>query len=279
MTHYEERLGRDLQVLREKVAALGLLLDAALGSAVRAFLERDRNLASETILGDQPVNRATRELDRLCHAFVVRHLPSAGHLRTISAVLRLSVALERVGDYAVSISREAVQSTSPTPVTVARDIEMMAEQARSVLRQSLKAFHEQSPDLARGTMAMETQNDTVYRKVYRDLLAEAESRDIPVRDTFAFLVILGRLERIADQAKNICEETIFAVTGEVKRARAFRILFIDDRNAGASLLAEAVARKAFPQGASYASAGWDPAPGADPAVLAFMDARGLGSPA
>ena len=112
MSHYEERLARDLADLKGRIATLGVRLDAALGAAVRAFLGRDRDLASSTILGDRAVNRATREIDRLCHAFVVRHLPSAGHLRYISAVLRLCIALERIGDYAVSISREAASPSN-----------------------------------------------------------------------------------------------------------------------------------------------------------------------
>jgi phosphate transport system protein len=274
MNHYEERLARDLEVIRSKIAALGGLLDAALSASVRAFLERDMDLAGRTVLGDRPVNRATREVDRLCHAFVARHLPSAGHLRYISSVLRLSIALERIGDYAVSISREAVQSRSPTPAMVARDIEMMAEQSRGILRQALKAFDGQNAELARGTMAMESQSNAVYRKVYRDLLAEGERHDVPIRDLFAFLVILGRLERISDQARNICEETVFAATGETKPTRPYAILFMDARDSGASIMARAIAQKAFPESGTYESGGWDPPPPLDRGLVEFMDRHG-----
>lgn len=274
MNHYEERLAHDLSILRSRIASLGSVLDASLERAVRAFLGRDRELAGATILGDRPVNRATREIDHLCHAFVARHLPSAGHLRYISSVLRMSIALERIGDYAVSISREAVQSRSPTPPMVARDIEMMAEQARGILRQSMKAFDEQNAELARGTMAMESQSNAVYRKVYRDLLAEGERHDVPIRDLFAFLVILGRLERISDQARNICEETVFAVTGETKAISPFHVLFLDRRNAGPSVVAQAIAQKAFPRSGRYESGGWEPAPSLDTGLLEFMDRHG-----
>jgi phosphate transport system protein len=274
LNHYEERLERDLASIRSKVAALGERLDRALDGAVRAFLARDKDLAAGVILGDRAVNRATREVDQGCHAFVARHLPSAGHLRYISSVLRMSIALERIGDYAVSISREAVQSRSPTPPMVARDIEMMAEQSRGVLRQSLKAFDSRNAEMARGTMAMESQSNAVYRKVYRDLLAEGERHDVPVRDLFAFLVILGRLERISDQAKNICEETVFAVTGEVKAVSPFRIVFLDARGAGPAVMAAAIAGKAFPASGRYEAAGWEAAPGLDRGLAEFMERHG-----
>lgn len=274
MNHYEQRLTQDLAVIRGRIARVGGRLDTALADAVRSFLDRDGDLAAATILGDHAVNRAIREIDSLCHAFVARHLPSAGHLRFISSVLRMGIALERVGDYAVSIAREGVQATTPTPATVGRDVEMMAEQSRGILRQALKAFDASSPDLARGAMAMESTSDVVYRKVYRDLLAEGERHEVPVRDLFAHLVILGRLERIADQAKNVCEETIFIATGQTKPAKSFSVLFVDERNAGASVMAFAIGTKAFPRLGTFGSAGWKPAPALDPGLVEFMDRHG-----
>ena len=92
--------------------------------------------AAQTILDDYVTNRQTRELDRLCHAFVARHLPSAGHLRYVSSVLRLGIALERIGDYATTVSRTAAQLAEIPPPVVVRDIEMMSEQARRAWRQS-----------------------------------------------------------------------------------------------------------------------------------------------
>jgi len=112
MTHYEERLEKDLVRLREGVATVGNKVQQALEHAVRALLERDHELAYDTVLGDMPINRDVRAMDRHCHVFVARHLPSSGHLRYVSSVMRLNVALERIGDYAVAISREAVQLTA-----------------------------------------------------------------------------------------------------------------------------------------------------------------------
>ncbi len=274
MTHYEERLQHDLTAIRAQVVELGERLDGAIGSAVRALLARDRQLAARTILGDMPINRASRAIDALCHKFVARHLPSAGILRFVSAVLRISTALERIGDYAVSICREAVQFRRDEPEIVASDLRVFSEAARGMLAQAIRAFREQSADLARGTMAMETQADAVYRKVYGDLLSEGEKHDLTVRELFGLLVAFNRLERITDQAKNICEETIFAVTGEVKAPKIYRILFIDERNAGGSLMAQAIARKAFPESGRYSSAGWGPAEALDPGFVAFMDRHG-----
>ena len=109
MTHYEERLEQDLAAIRERVRDITQRVDVALAHATKALITGDRGLANETILGDLVINRRVRKLDGRCHAFVARHLPSAGHLRFVSAVMRLSIALERIGDYAVVIARELGQ--------------------------------------------------------------------------------------------------------------------------------------------------------------------------
>jgi protein-tyrosine-phosphatase len=80
---------------------------------------------------------------------------------------------------------------------------------------------------------------------------------------------------VADQAKNICEETIFAATGETKPPKAYKILFVDRGNERASQIAEAWARKYYPKSGNYMSAGWEPADRVAPELLEFGERRGL----
>ena len=140
MSHYEERLEADLGKIRGRLKEIGTQVEEAHKAAVHALLTGDRALAYETILSDHPINREIRGIDQACHAFVARHLPSAGHLRFVSSVLRLGVGLERIGDYASTICREAVQLSAPPSKAVARDIDLMADQSRGVLRQAMRGL-------------------------------------------------------------------------------------------------------------------------------------------
>jgi len=272
MTHYEQRLEHDLSAIRERIAEIASRVEAAIEGAVRALLQRDRILAAEIILGDLRINRATREVDRLCHAFVALHMPSAGHLRYVSAVMRLSVAVERIGDYAVTIAREAVQLSNDVPGTVARDIEGLAEQSVGRLSAARRAFDSGDADAARVAAARARGAKSLARCVFADLLAEAQTG--VSRDLFALLIAINRLERVGDQAKNICEETVFAATGETKQPKMYRVLFLDERNTVRSVMAEAVARKAFPESGIYASAGWEPAEATQERVAEFLGRHG-----
>lgn len=275
MSHYEERMQNDLDRIRGQVKELGKLVEQALRDSTRAILTGNAELAADTIIGDLRVNRLTRSLDERCHKFVARHLPSAGVLRYISSVLRLSVALERIGDYAETISRTALQLSDEPPTTVARDIEMMADQSERVLHQAMKGFNEGSADIARGILGVSGQYGSTFDRVFADLIKEGETKSRPMRDLFNLLSTFNRLERVVHQAKNICEETIFASTGEVKKPKTFSILFVDEKNDGASQLAAHFASKAYPDSGTYQSAGYAPAAALDDRFVAFAAEKGL----
>lgn len=271
---YEERLEQDLKDIRTRFAGLCATVAGSVEDAVRAFRNLDRKLASRVILGDYAVNRATRDIDGLCHVFVALHLPSAGILRYISSVLRLTRELERVGDYAVGMARAAVQLTRRMPTDLARNFELLASDSQHLLREAIRAFNESNPELARATKQTALQEHTTFDKVYEDLLREGEDGSWPIRELFALQFSFRRLTRISDRAKNICEETLFAATGEAKQPKIFRILFLDERNDMKSIMAQAIARKVFPESGFFQSAGWQPAERVRPEVLTFLDHHG-----
>ncbi len=277
MSHYEERLERDLREIRTQLAVLHGLIDTAIRQSTQAMLTGDRELASRTIIEDNPINRATRELDRLCHSFIVRHLPSAGVLRFISSVMRLAVALERIGDYACSVAREALLLSRQPPKTVAADIELMLSHSRENLRQAIEAFMAGDVERAETVRQAAFASRNAFGKLYADLLRVGAKQSRPPQDLFAFLITFYRLERITDQARNICEETLFSVAGQPKRPRQRHILFVDEKDCCVAPLAAALARKAYPESGRYDSAGWTPGLAVDATTLSYMAAHGLSS--
>lgn len=275
MSHYEERLERDLSEIRGRLDRIGDRVQRAVRDSVRAFSAFDRGLANITILRDRAINHGIRHIDRLCHEFVVRHVPSAGPLRWVSSVLRMNVALERVGDYAVAIARETVQLSKPPSGSLVGDVERVGFAADRILTDSLAAFRQGDEALARATIGAVREVDEVFKSGFHDLVSAAEGQERAPRDLFLLLTVLRMLKRVADQGANICQLTLFVVAGEIKEKKFFRILFVDERNDCLSLLAQAHGSKAFPESASYSSGGWDPAPEIPPVVLEYLDSRGF----
>jgi len=273
MSRLEERLEKDLARIRAELAKQAEQASTAVKDAVRALQTGDKALAYQTVLNDHPVNRAMRRIDRMCHGFIAVHLPSAGHLRFLSAAIRVNIELERIGDYAVTIAREAAQLSAPPNGSMAREIERMTGESLLMLRQASRAFNELNGEMARSTMVIAEPMEHNLDEVYEELMSNAE-RD-RIKEILAVFVVFTQLKRVADQAKNICEETVFAVTGSQKAAKVYNILFIDRENSCLSRLAEAIARHSYPKAGHYRSAGSEPAAALSQDLLAFMDKRGL----
>ncbi|MYA44028.1 MAG: hypothetical protein F4Z31_20055 [Gemmatimonadetes bacterium] len=272
---YDQRLEADLDAIRTRLGDIGEQVLQNLLHGVQAVLDLDPRLANETLIKDRAVNQATREIEHLCHLFVARHLPSGSHLRFVSGVLRLSVAMERVGDYSVAICRVARQIGSPLPDTVLHNIGLMSEHARRALKTALDGFLEGDPDAAHVSRGFAAQTAAVYPYAFEILNAAADSDSRPARDLFGALLVFRLLQRTAEQAENICQQTLFAVTGERKPEKRYRMLFLDGDNAMASKMAELACVESYPHAGSIGSAGLEAATGFAPALLGFCRRRGI----
>ena len=273
MSHYEERLERDMGEIRGRIADMAVKVQQGLVDAMHALQTGNNKLAYATVLADHSINRDMREIDRLCHSFIALHLPSAGHLRLLSSIIRANIELERIGDYAAIICRESAQLSSPPSGALTRELERMASATELMLRQAVTAFNTLNAEMARSTMIMEEQMEHDLDLVYAELMAN-DNRDA-VKNLLAIFVVLTQLKRVADQAKNLCEETVFAVTGDTKAPKVYNILFIDEDNSCQSRMAEAIARKNFPGSGSYSSGGREPAAALDEQMAAFLGQHGV----
>lgn len=273
MTYYEERLEQDLRRIRERVNEMAGRVEKAVSNAIHAAMTGNHKLAYRTILSDHRVNRLMREIDKLCHSFIALHLPSAGHLRLLSSIIRANIELERIGDYSVTIARESVQLSSPPAGAVAQEIERISDLTLAMLRQAIKAFNQNDGETAKATILMADHLEQNLDAVYAGLSAGSEKAQI--KDLLAIFVIFNMLKRVADQAKNLCEETAFAALGETKAVKRYRVLFLDPDNGCLGPMAQALARKSYPSSGDYHTAGKQAASRVHPATTAFCENHGL----
>ncbi|MGD2138426.1 MAG: phosphate signaling complex protein PhoU [Gammaproteobacteria bacterium] len=273
MTHYEERLENDLHDIRKQVAGMASQVEKAVKNAMHALQTGNRKLAAATVLADHPINRTMREIDSFCHKFIALHLPSAGHLRLLSSVIRVNIELERIGDYAVTIAREALQLSAPLSGPMAKEVERVSNETRIMLRQSVEAFNELNAEKARTTMVLEEQMENNLDIVYAELMAN-DNRDA-VKNVLAIFAVFNQLKRVADQAKNLCEEAVFAAVGDTKPPKTYHILFVDEDNSCQSQIAEVIARKNYPGSGVYTSGGRRPAEALNPVMVDFLGKHGI----
>jgi phosphate transport system protein len=270
--HLEELLQRDIDQIRAKVLEMAALDEQALNRAFQAFVARDRQLAYSVILCDQDVDALETELDRLCLEFILRHQPAASHLRFVYSASKIINELERVGDYAESIARQVLflgARTLDVPVDLFSE---MANVAIPMLHNSVRAFVDRNPDLARATMASEPLVNQMRDTLSAQLVEWREQGRLPLDALPPLINIVRRFERVSDQATNICEEALYFATGEYLKhlpREGFRVLFVDESNGCLSRLAEAIGNGLDARRFTFVSAGLQPGP-VDPQTIRYL---------
>jgi len=271
MSHLEQRLENDLNEIRNHIAILAADVEQGLENAFTALQIADEKLAFSTILSDLPINRKMRKIDKLCHAFIAIHLPSAGHLRYLSAVIRANIILERIGDYAVTIARESVQLGCALQGKFANDLNRVSSDVSRALHEAISAFNEINVEKALHAMKLTIQVEHNMDGIYAGLMESSANNN--THERIICLLIFTQLKRVADQAKNLAEEAIFVETGEAKKPKAYKILFIDKDNSCLGPMASLIAKKIVPDLGAYSFQGVSAAESLDPAMVKFMESR------
>ncbi len=269
---HEESVSRDIGRIRDHIIEMAQWAETSLRDCMRACLENDHRLAYAVILRDQFIDEKEKEIDRLCLEFIIRQQPVSQPLRFAFSAIKLNMEIERVGDYAESMARHLFKLNEWPERHCRSGIQKLADLSINMFHDAIQAFIGQSVDLARQTLTIEDEVDSLRTDLINELIAETRDKGIPL----PLLNFIRRLERVADQSRNICMEILYLLTGEYMKhpgAEAFRILFIDEHNSVRSQIAEAVANGLDEPRFIFASAGLDPRP-VDPATVEFMKKKG-----
>lgn len=275
-THLEVTLQRDVDRIRGRISDMAGLVEQALQDAMKALAENDRKLAYAVILRDQYVDEKEKEIDRLNLELLVRQQPVARTLRLVYSAIRVNIELERVGDYAESIARQVIKLSHVGGELPRAWFGEIATHSIRMLRDSVQAFVDQNAEAARGAIEIEDKVDLLKSRLIKDLVNLYRENRIRFEALDPLTMIVRRLERVADQARDICLETIYSSTGEYSKhpgAEVFRVLFVDVHGAGGAMMAEAIASALNEPRFVFASAGLDPRP-LRTETAAFLRAKG-----
>ena len=277
-TRLEESLERDVERIRQKIREMSVLAERALRECVQTVRDGDRQRAYAVILRDQYIDDKEKEIDRLCLEFIVRQQPVGVHLRRAFSAIKINLELERVGDYAESVARHLLRlGELPPPDAIRERIVEMADLAIPMLHDAIEAFLAQDPALANKVILVEPAVDELQSKLNGDLLDALRQQALQPEMLEPLANIGRRFERVADQARNVCMETIYMCTGEFAKhpgAETIRILFVGEHNACRTQMAEAIAQSLGQPRFVFSSAGLDPLP-VDPRTVAFMKDKGF----
>ena len=276
-THYEASLQRDIDRLRGKLGEMAERADRSLRDGIVALMSGNRQLAYSIILRDSFIDALDQEIDRLCLEFIIRQQPAGLHLRFAAAAIKINLELERVGDYAKSVAKQTLKLVRIPDLVVPASLQEHAERFIPLVREAIEAFAAQDADRARHVVIEAAHAEKVRAQISEELFVARQQGRIPLEAYDPLITIVRRFERVASQAENIAQETIYMVTGIYAKHEAgavLRVLFIDGANAGGSQMAEAIGNSLENPRFIFSSAGIDPKP-VDRGLIEFMAGKGI----
>lgn len=217
-------IAQDLIQLRLRLLEMGGRVEAMIGQATRAVVERDVELARRTVQSDRAVNTAEIQTDGYCLAILARHHPHGRDLRFLTLTLKMVTDLERIGDLAVNLSERAVDLAPLPPSLHAQTLERMGELASWMVREALDAFVAGDELRAHAVLARDDEMDELYDHFFADVLADMLARSDQVRLGVQLQAAAKYYERIGDHSTNLAEHVLFLVRGEDVRHRGKRPL-------------------------------------------------------
>ena len=207
---------RQLQTLQEELLILGSMVEKAITRSTEALKERNLALAKQVVADDRIINRKRYDIEEMCIELIATQQPLARDLRIIIAVLNMIVDLERIGDHAEGNAKIAIMIGDEPPLKPYIDVPRMAEKTNEMLRAALDAFIRRDAAAARAVIAQDDVVDNLYDQVFRELLTYMAEDPKTISRATRLIWVAHNLERSADRVTNICERTIFVVTGQVE---------------------------------------------------------------
>ncbi len=215
-----ETYGRHLRELQDELRVLASMVEKAIARSILALRERDLDLAHQIIAEDASVDGKCLEIEERCVQLIVTQQPVAGDLRLILSIIHVLDELERIGDHAEGIAKIAVMIGDEPPLKPLIDIPRMADKTRDMLRRSIEAFVNRDADAAIQISAEDDVVDGLYDQVYRELLTFMLEDPKTITRATRLIWVAHNLERCADRVTNICERTVYTVTGKIDALRA-----------------------------------------------------------
>jgi len=213
-THISSQFNAELEDVRQRVLAMGGLVEQQIVDATRALMESDGQLGEEVIQNDLKVNRLEVLIDEECSGILARRQPTAGDLRLVYAVIKTITDLERIGDEAEKIARMATDLASQDRSGPLVEVGNLSRHVSQMVRDALDAFARTDAEAALAVAREDLSVDREYEGLMRQCITFMMEDPRTIRRVMDIIWSVRSLERIGDHARNIAEYVIYFVKGK-----------------------------------------------------------------
>ncbi|MFV1968024.1 MAG: phosphate signaling complex protein PhoU [Pirellulaceae bacterium] len=215
-----KKFDSEIAAVEKRIVEMSKVAKNMVTLAVGAVKERTRDVSQEVAELEKQINQMQTEIDQDAIRMLTVFGPVASNLRYLLVCTHITAKLERMGDQVVNVCDSLRMMTSdPATHPVLESLRRMADLVDQMVVDALQAYYRRDPKSAATTRTRDDVVDALNDQIVKELLTDEVLRDVlsgaeNIADAVAQILLARQLERIADQATNICKEVIYMVRGD-----------------------------------------------------------------
>lgn len=215
-----KKFDNELAAIQQQLREMADLARSMVYLTAAAVKDRTRDVQTEIYASEGRLNKMQTHIDHEAIRMLTVYGPVAKDLRFVLVCTHMTSQLERMGDQVVNVI-QSLQMMRSEPVThpLLANLEKMSDLVCEMVDDALDAYFSQNSEKAALTRERDDVVDAMNDRVMKELLTDDVLRQVlsgasDIADAVAQILIARYLERIADQATNVCKEVIYMVKGD-----------------------------------------------------------------
>jgi phosphate transport system protein len=215
MTH----LDAEINQLKASIIEMWQLVIYQLEKSQQVLSDFDKGLIQDIKINEKLVDSFELKIDRDCENILALYNPVAVDLRFVLSVLKINYNLERIGDYANSVSKMIEDLDSPVNNELLKNTRVfeMYSLIQKLMHDSLESFENENNTLARNIFGKDKEINKINKASTRIISDYIISKPEEVIIAMNLLSVIRKLERAGDHIQNIAEEIIFYLEAKVMK--------------------------------------------------------------
>lgn len=215
-----KKFDNELAAIQKELRDMADLARSMVYLSAAAIKDRTRDLQEQVYDAEGRLNKMQTQIDREAIRMLTVYGPVAKDLRFVLVCTHVTAQLERTGDQVVNVIQSLqMMRSDPAAHPLLDNLVKMADLVCEMVDDSLEAYFSQDSEKAVTTRQRDDVVDAMNDQVMKELLTDEVLRDVlsgatDIADAVAQILIARCLERIADQATNVCKEVIYMVKGD-----------------------------------------------------------------
>lgn len=206
----------EIAEIKDNVLRMGSLVEDQIRAAISALINHDAEAALRVIIDDRRVNDVQRTATAMIATTIATQNPVARDLRYLLTLDHVSYELERMGDHAGSVAKQARKLAPYAPLKDYVRLPMLGERVAKQVHGIIRALVEVDQEGARRVAALDDEVDALYHEIFAEVLELMRNDPANVDPGTRILFASHYLERIGDRVTNIAEDIVFFASGEVE---------------------------------------------------------------